>query len=39
MDTAKTMDSPYTIDDIYGLPDGQRAELIDVEDSFPPNTE
>lgn len=31
MDTAKTMDSPYTIDDIYGLPDGQRAELVDGE--------
>ena len=28
MDTAKKIES-YTIDDIYALPDGERAELID----------
>ena len=28
MDTAKKIES-YTIDDIYALPDGKRAELID----------
>ncbi len=29
----------YTIDDIYALPDGQRAELIDgqIYDMAPPN--
>lgn len=30
MDTARQVE-PYTIDDIYHLPDGQRAELIDGE--------
>jgi len=28
MDVARTVDS-YTIEDIYALPDGVRAELID----------
>ena len=30
----------YTIEDIYALPDGQRAELIDgrIYDMAPPNT-
>lgn len=31
----------YTIEDIYALPEGQRAELIDgrIYDMTPPNTE
>lgn len=29
MDTAKQLSRCYTIDDIYALPDGERAELID----------
>ena len=29
MTTALAQDKVYTIDDIYGLPEGSRAELID----------
>ena len=29
MDAAKHIGDEYTVDDIYALPDGQRAELID----------
>ena len=31
MDAAKQLEDYYTIDDIYNLPEGQRAELIDGE--------
>ncbi len=39
MDTAKKIES-YTIDDIYALPDGERAELIDgkIYHMTPPST-
>ena len=37
---ALAQEQTYTIDDIYALPDGQRAELIDgkIFDMAPPNT-
>lgn len=39
MDVARTLES-YTIEDIYALPDGERAELIDGKIYYmaPPNT-
>lgn len=39
MDVAREFEA-YTIDDIYSLPDGERAELIDGKIYYmaPPNT-
>ena len=31
MDAAKVLEESYTIEDIYNLPQGKRAELIDGE--------